>query len=67
MNPEITMNQVKGEYFDTFNTITAPAPQELLQAAMDECVYYNRLLSKTVPGSEVWKINHNRGEPLEVS
>ena len=67
MKPEIPMNQVHGDYFDTFNTITSPAPLELLQAAMDECVYYNKLLSKTVPGSDVWRINHSRGEPLEVS
>ena len=64
---EATMNQVRGTYFDTFNTITSPAPQEVLQAAMDECGYYNRLLSKTVPGSDVWNLNHNHGEPVAVN
>ena len=67
MNQGLAMNQVRGDYFDTFNTITSPAPQEVLQAAMDECAYYNKLLSKTVPGSDVWRINHNRGEPVTVS
>ena len=67
MNSEKTMNQVSGDYFDTINTITAPAPPDLLQSAMDECVFYNNLLSKTVPGSDVWKLNHNHGEPMEVN
>ena len=67
MNLELSMNQVSGDYFDTFNTITAPASVELLQRAMDECIYYNKLLSKTVPGSDVWRINHNQGKPVEVS
>ena len=67
MNSGIPMNQVNGDYFDTFNTITAPAPQDVLQSAMDECDFYNNLLSKTVPGSDVWKLNHNHGEPMEVN
>ena len=55
MNAEIRMNQVSGDYFDTFNTITSPAPEHILQAALDECAVYNQMLSKFVPGSDVWK------------
>ena len=67
MNSEIRMNQVSGDYFDTFNTITSPAPEHILQAALDECAVYNQMLSKFVPGSDVWKINHSSGQPVEIN
>ena len=67
MHQEIPMNQVRGDYFDTFNTITSTAPRELLQAAMDECAAYNGLLSRFIPGSDVWKINHSLGKPVNVN
>ena len=61
------VNQVQGLYFDTVNTITAPCDRALLQAAMDRCRYYNDLLSKTVPGSDVWNCNHAQGRTTRVS
>ena len=66
MNTTI-MHSVSGKYFDTINTITAPYEEGILQTAMDRCAYYNNLLSKTVPGSDVWNCNHAGGKPVEVS
>ncbi|MCE1251958.1 MAG: FAD:protein FMN transferase [Anaerolineae bacterium] len=62
-----SMQTVGGKYFDTFNTISAWCEQSLLQQAMDQCAFYNALLSKTVEGSDVWRINHAGGEPVPVS
>ena len=61
------MNSVQGKYFDTINSITAPCETAILQEAMDRCRYYNDLLSKTVPGSDVWNCNHAEGKPVIVS
>lgn len=67
MDHTIPMNTVDGRYFDTYNTITAPCERALLQEAMDQCRFYNDLLSKTVPGSDVWNCNHAEGAPVDVS
>ena len=57
-----------GFYFDTVVTLTAYTPDEgLLDRALEECARYERLLSKTVEGSDVWKINHAQGSPVDVS
>ena len=61
------MQTVGGKYFDTFNTISACCEKKLLQEAMDQCPFYNALLSKTVEGSDVWRINHAAGKPVSVS
>lgn len=58
---------VRGFHFNTVNTITAETEDEApLQSAMDECKRYNRLLSKTIPESDVWRINHSNGQPVAV-
>ena len=67
MSGTMPLNTVSGKYFDTFNTISSPSDQKILQEAMDHCRYYNDLLSKTVPGSDVWNCNHANGNPVEVS
>ena len=61
------MNRVEGFYFDTVNTITAPCGAEILRGALDRCAFFNELLSKTVPGSDVWNCNHAQGRPTRVS
>lgn len=65
MNKEL--HTVTGHYFDTDNTITAACDPALLAHSMELCDYYNNLLSKTIPGSDVWRISHANGEPVEVS
>ena len=57
-----------GFYLDTVITLTAYAENsQILKDALDECGRYERLLSRTVEGSDVWRINHAKGEPVEVS
>lgn len=60
-------NSVVGFYFDTVVTLYGYCPAETLKAAMDGCAQYERMLSKTIEGSDVWRINHANGMPVKVS
>jgi FAD:protein FMN transferase len=64
---ELPFNSVQGFYFDTRNTISAYCDVSILNTAMQRCSFYNNLLSKTVPGSDVWQINHAEGAAVRVS
>ena len=55
-------------YFDTVVTVTAYTDDTNILSEMEaECLRYENLLSKTVEGSDVWNINHARGERVAVS
>ena len=57
-----------GFYLDTVITLTAYVDDAgVLDDALAECGRYERLLSRTVEGSDVWRINHAGGQPVEVS
>ena len=57
-----------GFYLDTVVTLTAYTDYpELLESALKECARYEQMLSRTVEGSEVWKINHAEGKAVTVS
>ena len=57
-----------GFYLDTVITLTAYTEDgQLLKDAMKECGRYEQILSRTIEGSDVWRINHAGGEPVEVS
>lgn len=57
-----------GYYLDTVITLTAYVEDpQVLKDALEECGRYEQLLSRTVEGSDVWRINHAEGEPVEVS
>jgi len=57
-----------GFYLDTVITLTAYTKEEkVLKEALEECGRYERMLSRTIEGSDVWRINHANGEPVEVS
>ena len=57
-----------GYYLDTVITMTAYTEDgQALKDAMAECGRYERMLSRTIEGSDVWRINHAKGEPIEVS
>lgn len=59
---------VVGFYLDTVITLTAYVDDtQVLNDALKECGRYERLLSRTIEGSDVWKLNHAAGEPVEVS
>ncbi len=61
-------------YFDTAVTVTLFAmpsetqeAEKLLTETMSQCAYYESLLSPTVEGSDLYKINHAGGESVRVS
>ena len=57
-----------GFYLDTVITLTAYTDRpELLEKGLELCGEYEKLLSRTVEGSDVWKINHAGGETVTVS
>ena len=57
-----------GFHLDTVITMTAYVEDgQVLKDAMDECGRYEQLLSRTIEGSDVWRINHADGNPVEVS
>ena len=59
---------VVGYYLDTVVTLTAYVDDtQVLQDALEECGRYERLLSRTIEGSDVWRINHASGQPVKVS
>ena len=65
---ELVKTTEVGFYLDTVITMTAYVEDaQVLKDAMAECGRYERLLSRTAEGSDVWRINHADGEPVEVS
>lgn len=65
---ELPKQTAVGFYLDTVITLSAYAEDEqVLKDALTECGRYEQLLSRTVEGSDVWRINHANGEPVEVS
>ena len=57
-----------GYYLDTVITLTAYTDDpQVLKDGLEECGRLENLLSRTVEGSDVWRINHAEGQPVEVS
>ena len=60
-------------YFDTVCQITVYDMDDMtqenaemaIQAAFEKCAYYEKLLSKTKEGSDIWNVNHAEGAPTE--
>ena len=64
---ESTQVREVGYYFDTVVTITLyDAEEGLMQEIWDACSRYEQLLSRTVEGSDVWRVNHAEGEATQV-
>lgn len=57
-----------GFMLDTVITITLydGLDHDNLDGAMNVCAKYEQLFSKTIEGSDVWRINHAGGQPTEV-
>lgn len=60
-------NSAVGFHMDTVITLTGYCEEELLLSAIDLCGEYEKLLSRTVEGSDIWKVNHGGGRPVTVS
>ncbi len=58
-----------GFYLNTVITITLynHTDPSLIDGAFLVCDKYEHLLSRTIPGSDIWNINHSDGKPTEVS
>lgn len=58
-----------GFYFDTIIRITIydVKNEACLETCFELAQKYENMLSPTVEGSDIWKINHSNGEPVEVS
>ena len=57
-----------GWYFDTLVTMTLyRADANALNDALAACARYEQMLSKTIEGSDVWRINHANGQTVTVS
>ena len=57
-----------GFFLDTVITLSAFTEDvQALKDALEECGRYERLLSRTLEGSDVWRVNHAGGAPVEVS
>lgn len=58
-----------GFYFDTVITITVYSPED--EKILEDCLalaeYYEGLLSRTKEGSDIYKINHAKGNKVAVS
>lgn len=62
-----TRSSKVGFYFDTVVTLALyGAPEGTLDTLLAACARYEQLLSKTVEGSDVWRINHAQGQPVTV-
>jgi thiamine biosynthesis lipoprotein len=65
----------EGYYLDTICQITIytmegmnqSAAESTIDGAFEVCEKYESMLSKTIEGSEIYKINHAGGEPVECS
>ena len=57
-----------GFYLDTVITLTAYTDDgQVLKDGLEECGRLEKILSRTVEGSDVWRINHANGQPVVVS
>ena len=59
-------NSALGFYLDTVITITGYADKATLENAVALCGEYEKVFSRTVKGSDVWRINHGEGCPVQV-
>lgn len=65
---DATKQTAVGFYLDTVITLTAYVEDVgVLNEALQFCGACEQLLSRTVEGSDVWRINHAEGNPVEVS
>ena len=57
-----------GFFLDTVITLTAYTDKpELLEQGLELCGEYEKMLSRTIEGSDVWRINHAEGKTVTVS
>lgn len=67
--PAAETTTVEGFFFDTFVSIVIydPCSSAVTDGCIELCSYYENLLSKSVPESDIYRINHAGGETVTVS
>lgn len=67
--PATEVTTVEGFFFDTFVSIVIydPCSSSVTDGCMELCSNYENLLSKSVPGSDIYRINHAGGAAITVS
>ncbi|MCI1931570.1 MAG: FAD:protein FMN transferase [Clostridia bacterium] len=53
--------------YDTENKTSSDEKNELINKCFSLCQDYEKMLSTTIEGSDIWKINHSNGKPTVVS
>ena len=53
--------------FDTVVTLTASCSQETLDSLAERCEYFESIFSRTIPTSDIGRINAAGGKPVEVA
>ena len=58
-----------GFFFDTVITVSVydKKDEKILDDCFEKMAYYESIFSRTVEGSDVWNINHSKGQETEVS
>ncbi len=67
--PAAKATTVEGFFFDTFVSIAIydPCSSDITDGCIELCSYYDDLFSKSVPESDIYRINHSGGTPVSVS
>lgn len=68
--PDLSLSVTNtGFYLDTVIKLTVYGTQDpqILKDAFSLIGDYEKMLSRTIEGSDVWNINHSNGQPTEVS
>lgn len=67
--PAAEVTTVEGFFFDTFVSIVIydPCNSSVTDGCIELCSHYDRLFSKSIPESDIYRINHSGGIPVSVS
>lgn len=67
--PAAEVTTVEGFFFDTFVSIVIydPCNSSVTDGCIELCSYYEKLFSKSIPESDIYRINHSGGTAITVS
>lgn len=67
--PAAEVTTVEGFFFDTFISIVIydPCDADVTDGCIELCSHYDNLFSKSIPESDIYRINHSSGIPVSVS
>ncbi len=67
--PAVKVTTVEGFFFDTFVSIVIydPCSSDITDGCIELCSYYDNLFSKSIPASDIYRINQAADTPVTVS